>query len=185
MNYFKIALLVLGCTFIVFQAEAQRKKKSDFQLKNAVVIGMMDDQDERYSIEINLTELLTSRGIKALPSLNVIKLGEDSRVLASDSVQAIVNAKGYDTYMLISVRGYDKRYKVSPGQPNFKQALEAGNLYKMYQMDIVSVSFEVKFYQNGNCVHTEIVKCGGIGDRDTVVKKFRKKVGKLIDKRWR
>ncbi len=184
MNYFKSLVLVIVCSLVVFQADAQRKKKDEFKLTNAVIIGMMDDQNERYSIEINLTELLTSRGIKALPSLNIIKLGEDSRVLASDSLQNSIKEKGFDTYMLVSVRGYDKRYKVSPSQPSFAEALEAGNLYKMYQMDVVSVSFEVKFYRNGTCVHTQIVKCGGVGDRESVVKKFRKKMKKLIDKKW-
>lgn len=183
MKYFSFkSAIVLLTVCLALNASAQ--KKAGLQLRNAVIVGMMDNQDDRYSVEINLTELLTSSGIKAIPSLNLIKLGEDSRVLASDSMMNIVKAKGFDTYVLVTVRGYDKRFKASQQQADFPQALEMGSLYELYQMDVVSVSFEFKFYRDGKCVHTEMVKCGNVGSRDAVLKKLRKKVTKLLDKNW-
>ena len=186
MKSFNTSILIFILIGLVsFSAQAQRKKKEKLNLTNAVIIGMIDNQDDRYSIEINMTELFTSRGVKAIPSLNLIKLGADSRTLASDSMANVIKEKGFDTYVLISVRGYDKRFKLSENQPDFEEALNAGTLYELYQPDIVSVSLEFKFYREGKYVTSYMVKCGNIGSRDSVIKRFRKKVGKLIDKKWK
>ena len=103
------ALLIL--LFLAVNVNAQ---KESIQLKNALVVGQLDKEEDRYSLEINLTELLTDAGIKAVPSLNILKLGEDASILATDSIQKIVAAKGIDTYVLVSVRGYDKKFKKIP-----------------------------------------------------------------------
>lgn len=166
-------------------AFSQKRKKVEVNLTNAVVIGQMDKQEDRFSIEINLTEMLTARGMKAVPSMNLIKRGADSGELASDSISNILKGKGIDTYMLVSVRGYDRKYKVAESHGTLAEALDRGNLFEIYAMDIVSVSFEIKFYREGKFVHSEIVKIGNVGGRDSVIKKFRKKVGKKIDKKWR
>ncbi|MFT5580842.1 MAG: hypothetical protein ACI9G9_000080, partial [Psychromonas sp.] len=81
-------------------------QKEKLNLTNALVIGMLDKQDERFSLEVSITEFLAERGINAVPSINVLKQGSDLEELASDSLQQIVSKKGIDTYMLISVRGY-------------------------------------------------------------------------------
>lgn len=160
------------------------QKKGDINLTNAVVIGQMDNQEDRYSVEINVTEMLTSRGMKSIPSLNMIKLGADSRELASDSIATILKGKGIDTYMLVSVRGYDRSFKVSDNPGTLAESLDRANLFEIYAMDIVSVSFEIKIYRKGEFVHSEIIKLGNVGGRESVLKKFRKKLGKKIDKKW-
>ena len=81
----------------------------------------MDSQEDRYSVEINFMEMLTNRGMKAMPSLNLIKLGADSRELASDSIMQLCKAKGIDTYILVGVRGYDRTFKVSDTKPTWKK----------------------------------------------------------------
>jgi len=154
-------------------------------LTNALVVAQLDNPDDRYSLEINLTQLLVASGIKAEPSLNYMKFGEDSKILASDSIAEIMKTKGIDTYCLVSVRGYDRRFKKTEGRENLAAALSVGGLFDLYRQDIVSISFEFKFYRNGEFVYTDMVKCGNVGDRETVLKKFRKKTGKRILKKWR
>jgi hypothetical protein len=55
-------------------------------LKNALVVGQMDKSEDRFSVEINITELLTNAGVKASPSLNVLKLGSSAELLTTDSI---------------------------------------------------------------------------------------------------
>jgi len=180
----KTTLIILAL-FVANITLAQKDKKTELGLTNAIVIGQMDNSADRYSIEINLTELFSSNGVKAMASLNLMKLGSDSQQLASDSVAQLVKGKGFDTFVLISVRGYDKRYKASETKEDFATSLGRANLFEIYKMDIVNVSFEFKFYRGGQLVHNEVVKCGNAGDRDKVLKKLRKKVNKRIVKGWK
>lgn len=161
-----------------------KKVKTSISLDNALVIAQMDTPEDRYSIEILLTEMLTSAKVNASPSLNVLKLGSDSRSLASDSVQKVVALKGIDTYCLVSIRGFDRNYNVSNRADNFETALNQASFFELYRMDAVSISFQFKFFRNNECVHAEVVKCGNIGSRSSVLKRFRKKVGKRIKKCW-
>lgn len=159
-------------------------QKVDLNLKNAVVIGQLDNSEDRYSLEINLTELLTSRGVKTIPSLNIMKMGSDSQLLASDSMTQVLKSKGIDTYILVSVRGYDRKFKPTTSRDNLFKSLELGSLFNLHQTDIVSVSFEFKFFRNGEFVTSDIVKCANVSDRETVLKRFRIKVGKRITSKW-
>lgn len=156
----------------------------NLKLKNALVIAQLDQEEDRFSIEINLTELLSTAGIKAVPSLNIMKIGNDAVILASDSIQEMARSMGVDTYMLVSVRGYDKKFKPSSCKDDLQQALSVGNLFPMYRDEIVSVSFEFIFYRNGQCVGSDIVKCGNVSDRESVLKKFRKQITKKITNNW-
>ena len=170
---------------MLISVSASAQKKAKLALTNAIVIGQLDNPEDRYSLEINLTELLTSRGIKTIPALNIMKMGADAQMLASDSMQQLITSKGVDTYLLVSVRGYDRRFKPTTSTDSLSKALSAGNLFNLYQPDITSISFEFKFFRNGQMVFSDIVKCGNISDRETVLKRFRNKVGKRIDKKWK
>lgn len=170
---------------VLFTAPISFAQKTDINLKNALVIGQLDKQEDRYSIEINVTELLTEAGIKAIPSLNVMKLGSDASNLASDSLQKIVASKGIDTYVLVSVRGYDRKFKRSERNDDLATALNSGNLFPLFRDEVVSVSFEFLFYRNGQFVGSDIIKCGNVSDRDSVIKRFRKAVAKRIVKKWK
>ena len=174
--------LLLSVLFLsVHSIYAQKVKLG---LKNAVIVGQLDNAEDRYSLEINLTELLTSRGVKTIPSLNIMKMGSDSQLLASDSMTQMLKSKGIDTYLLVSVRGYDRKFKATTSRDSLFKSLELGSLFNLYQPDIVSVSFEFKFFRNGEFVMSDIVKCANISDRETVLKRFRIKVGKRIEKKW-
>ncbi len=180
-----LLLVTLSPVFAQETATKEKKKKTQLHLTNALVIGQIDNSEDRYTVEINLTDMLTRNGVKTIPSLNVLKLGSDAIVLATDSMQQKMAAKGIDTYVLVSVRGYDRKFKVSEKQDDFKTALEGASLFDLYRDDIVSISFEFKFFRNGQFVYGEIVKCGNVGDRESVMKKFRSKVEKRIVKKWK
>ena len=174
-----VVTCMIGLTAISFG-----QKQQPLNLSNALVIAQLDNPEDRYSLEINLTEILSSNGIKTVPSLNILKLGADSEILASDSVTKLMAAQGIDTYVLATVRGYDRKFKVSKKQDDFKSAVTLGGLFDLYRMDIVSISFEFKFYREGKFVYGDIVKCGNISDRQTVLKRLRKKVTKRVSKKW-
>lgn len=161
-----------------------KKAKTSITLSNALVIGQMDKPEDRYSIEITLAEMLSSRGVKAVPSLNVLKLGADARSLATDSIQKLVAAKGVDTYCIVTIRGFDRKYPVSNSNDDMATSLEQASFFELYREDAVSISFQFKFFRGNVCVHSEIVKCGNIGSRESVLKRFRKKVGKRVSKAW-
>jgi hypothetical protein len=129
--------------------------------------------------------MLSSRQVKALASLNLMKLGSDSQQLGTDSVAQQAKEKGFDTFVLVSVRGYDKRYKPTTYNEDFITSLGRANIHGIYQQDIVSVTFEFKFFRDGKLVYVDTVKCGNAGSREKVLKKFRKKVGKRILKKWK
>ncbi len=175
-----LTLLLLLLVAVNVQAQ-----KESIQLKNALVVGQLDKAEDRYSVEINLTELLTEAGVKAVPSLNILKMGSDASIIATDSIQKLIASKGIDTYILVSVRGYDKKFKKTHRKDELKTALDAGNLFPIYRDEIVSVSFEFMFYRNGQFIGTDIVKCGNVSSRDTVIKRFRKSVAKRIVKKWK
>lgn len=175
----------LTLLLLLFVAVNVKAQKESIQLKNALVVGQLDKAEDRYSVEINLTELLTEAGVKAIPSLNILKMGSDASIIATDSIQKLIAAKGIDTYILVSVRGYDKKFKKTHRKDELKTALDAGNLFPIYRDEVVSVSFEFMFYRNGQFIGTDIVKCGNVSSRDTVIKRFRKSVAKRIVKKWK
>ena len=157
----------------------------NLKLSNAVVIGQMDNPEERYALEGAMASLLSDNGVTATPSLNYIKAGGDARELASDSLMNLLKQKGFDTYVIVSVRGYDRKFKPSERKDSLVEKLGQTSLHEIYRLDAVSVSFEFTFYRNGEYVATDIVKCGNISDRESVLKRFRKKVAKRIYKKWR
>ncbi|MCH2223560.1 MAG: hypothetical protein MK066_02230 [Crocinitomicaceae bacterium] len=174
-------LLVSSVSF----GQKKSKRKPNLKLTNALVIGQVDTAEDRYSLEINLTDMFTRNGVKTAPSLNILKLGNDSQLLATDSLGQIVKAKGYDTYVLVSVKGYDHKFHVTNLSDDFETALGQASFFDLYREGIVSISFEFKFFREGKCVHAEVIKCGNVGSRESVLKRLRKKTTKRIVKRWK
>ncbi len=143
MNTFIITLFVTLCT-ISFGQDFKKTWKT-LNLKNALVIAQMPEEEEQYSLEVTLTNMLNSNNIKALPSLNLLKQWGTASTLASDSLKNIIAQKGIDTYLIVSVQGYDRKYKVSNPSDDYVTALGQGAFFDLYQQDIVSVSFQFKF----------------------------------------
>jgi hypothetical protein len=173
-------LLIICLLFVCSFGFAQELK-----LKNVLVIGQFDKPEDRYAIEVNLTELLTNMGIKASPSLNILKQGTSAVNLISDSIQQIIKSKGFDTYVVVNVRGYDRIFKPSETKISLEEMLNMASLYHIYRDEATSVSFEFTFFKNGLVIYRDILKCGNVSNRDSVIKRFRKKVPKLIEKSWK
>ncbi len=176
-----LLLLALCAALPVF---GQKKKIEALHLTNGLLIGQIDNVEDRYSLEIILTQMFVAAKVKSTSSLNVLKQGSDAIMLASDSMQQMMTAKGIDTYVLVSVRGYDRRFKVSEKQDDFQTALQASSLFDLYRQDITSVSIEFKFYRGGQFIAGDIIKCGNISDRETVLKRLTNKVEKRLYKKW-
>ena len=70
--------------FTVFAINFGFSQTKNLKLKNAMVVGQLDKSEDRFTMEINFTELLASNGIKAMSSLNVLKEGTNISMLASD-----------------------------------------------------------------------------------------------------
>ena len=81
-----IILLVISFCF-GFQSHSQGLNESGI-----LVIGQFDRPDERYAVEVTLTELFSSQGLNAMPSLNILKQGSDPLILASDTLQKILQS---------------------------------------------------------------------------------------------
>jgi hypothetical protein len=175
MKFLIVSILSLFVTCVFSQTE-------DLHLKNALIIGQLEKADDRYSIEIALTEILTEAGIKAIPSLNILKTGSDIRQLANDSIQKIIASKGIDTYMTVSVRGYDKNFKLAQVHDNFISALNTSHLFSIYRDELVNISFEFTFFREGQFMATDIIKCNNVSSRESVLKRFRKKTTKRVQK---
>lgn len=161
-----------------------QNETGEFKLTNTVVVAQQDKPEDRYSLEINVLQLLANRGLKTKASLNIVKQGGSPLILAQDSIQEKIRVEGIDTYMLISVRGYDKKYKPSENLLPMEDELNAGHLFPLYRDDVTSVTFSVTFYRNNKPVHYELIKTGNVGSRDAVIKKFLKKLDKRLQKSW-
>lgn len=175
------SIILITLLFVTTLSFGQKTDK--LTLTNVLVVGQVDNVEDRYSVEINMTQLLKSYGVNAIPAMNIVKTGQDGAILATDSMQQVLAAKGIDTYVLVSIRGYDRTFKMSANQAKLDEALKAGSLVDLYQLDIVSISFEFKFYRNGEFVYGKIMKCSNVSDRSAVLKKFRMKLEKLV-KKW-
>jgi hypothetical protein len=58
------------------------------------------------------------------------------------------------------------------------------SIYHIYREEATSVSFEFTFYKEGSMVFRDILKCSNISDRDSVIKRIRKKLPKRMAKKW-
>jgi hypothetical protein len=89
MKYIQLVILLLMPVFLGYS--------QGVKLTNALIIGQFDKAEDRFSIEVSVTEIFTSLGIKAIPSINVMKQGADPLILASDTMVNNLKIKGFDT----------------------------------------------------------------------------------------
>ena len=178
MNKFFILLAL----FVSVIGYGQTEK---LNLTNCLVVSHLDKQEDRFTLEIAISDALSRSKIKNMVSLNVLKQGGNPQILVTDSVSSMLKAKGIDTYMLVSVRGFDTHFKKSTQKFTLAEDLAAENLFPIYKEDIVSVTFEFHFYRGGKLVYTDMIFVGGAGSREKVVKNLRKKLTKKVNKDWR
>ena len=177
----KIKFIVI-IVFLFNLAQAQIDKLG---LKTVLVVAQLDKPEDRFTMEVNLSEMLANSGIKTMASLNALKQGADIKMLGADSINKQLLSKGIDTYVLVSVRGYDKKFKAAKNHYNLVTELQTGHLFPIYRDAVTSVTFEFNFFRNGEFVAYDKIKLGGIGSRDDVLKKLRKKLPKKIKRHWK
>ena len=167
-------------TFFVLLCVNLGFAQGGLKLTNAIVIGQFDKPEDRYAVEVTLTEFFTQAKIKSLPSLNILKQGSPSAVLANDTLQMQMKANGYDTYLVVSVRGYDRKFKASEAKTTFAEILERTSIYHLYRDEATSVTFEFTFFRGNQVVYRDVLRCGNISNRDSVIKRFRKRLPKKV-----
>jgi len=176
-------LLVIALMITLGKLFAQQTGASPSD--HVLVVGIFDKSEDRYSIEVLLTELLNDNGIKAIPSLNVVKTGSDLSILASDSMKQVLELKGIDHSLVVSIRGYDRKFKPSAEKIDLKTALSAGNLFALEKEGMVSISFELQYFKGNDLIKSKILKCGNVSTRDSVLKRCRKHLSKEIPAFWK
>lgn len=154
------------------------------KLNNALVITQFDKEEDRYAMQALMTDILKGHQIKALPLMNVLKQGEDPQHLLNDSIQQILLQKGFDTYLVVNVRGYDRNFKASEDTQTLAELLETTSIYQIYREEATSVSFEFSIYRGGQLISRQVLRCGNVSDRDSVLKRLRKKLPKKVIPSW-
>jgi len=172
-------LLFFGSFLLLQQLQAQQVK-----LTNAVVISQFDKEEDRYAMQALMADLLKSYQIKALPVMNVLKQGEDLQHLLQDSIQKMLVQKGFDAYLVVNVRGYDRTFKPSDDSQTLAELLETTSIYQIYRDEATSVSFEFSIYRDGKLISREVLRCGNVSDRDSVLKRLRKRLPKKVIPIW-
>jgi hypothetical protein len=172
-------LLFIGLAILTHGVSAQ-----SVQLKNAVVITQFDKEEDRYAMQALMADILKGYQIKALPVMNVLKQGEDPQHLLNDSIQQILVQKGFDTYLVVNVRGYDRTFKPSEDTQTLAELLETTSIYQIYRDEATSVSFEFSIYRGGKLVSRQVLRCGNVSDRDSVLKRLRKRLPKKVIPAW-
>ena len=168
--------LVFFCLAILTQLVSAQSVK----LTNAVVITQFDKEEDRYVMQALMADILKGYQIKALPVMNVLKQGEDPQHLLNDSIQQIIVQKGFDTYLVVNVRGYDRTFKPSEDTQTLAELLETTSIYQIYRDEATSVSFEFSIYRDGKLVSRQVLRCGNVSDRDSVLKRLRKRLPKKV-----
>ena len=165
--------------FVTFHSLGQGLK-----LTNALVIAQFERPEDRYAIEVNTNDILNNLGIKAQPSLNFLKQGAEINILISDSLQQNLKSKGFDTYLVVNVKGYDRKFKTSKSKMPMSEILERISIYDIYRDETTSISFEFFFFKNNEIIFSDIIRISNISDRATVLKKFRKILVARAQKKW-
>lgn len=184
VKYFKVVTMkAILSLFLLFTVCVYGQQ---IAFKNALVIGQFDKSEDRYAMELNLVEILQQNGYKALPSFNLLKQGEALGNLLNDSTRNLLKSKGIDAYVVLNVRGYDRKFKSSEAKTTFKEMLDMTSIYHIYRDEATSVTFEFTFFDlNNQLIGRSLLKCGNVSDRDSVMKRFRKKLPKTIVKDWK
>ena len=172
-------LVFFGLAILTQLVSAQSVK-----LTNAVVITQFDKEEDRYVMQALMADILKGYQIKALQVMNVLKQGEDPQHLLNDSIQQIIVQKGFDTYLVVNVRGYDRTFKPSEDTQTLAELLETTSIYQIYRDEATSVSFEFSIYRDGKLVSRQVLRCGNVSDRDSVLKRLRKRLPKKVIPTW-
>ncbi len=154
-------------------------------LKGALLVVKNDKFNERFSAEVNIAKIFSPFQMPMLLSVNLIKENASLSELNTAKVQGEMAAKNINSVLVVSVRGYDTRFKPRTKIPlTLEEMLEEGNLYPVTQDDISSVTIEFIQYVGGKFNGYHIMRLGSASDKQKVYKKMQKKLNRAIPS-WR
>lgn len=179
---FTLVFLAILSNQIGFAQKSKHPKINN--LKGALVLVKNDKFQERFSIEANLGKIFSTYGMPILLSVNLIKEGASLSELAETKIQAEMNSRNINSVLVISVRGFDTRFKPRTKIPEtLEEMLKEGNLNPISMDDASSVTIEFFQYINGKFHGYHIQRFGGAGSRAKVYTKIQKRLDKLVP-RW-
>lgn len=174
-------LLYLVLLGLVLPVMGQKSPVPIKGVESLLIIGKIDKPDDRYAVEVNLTKFFAQFGMNVKPSLNYSKVGNSVDDLGSDSLNQVLKIKGIKGYLLISVRGFDRKFKPRENFPvTLTEALEEGHLYPIFQEEMSSVTFEFMYFEDGQFKGYDILRLSGTSSRAQVFEKLQKKLEKKL-----
>jgi hypothetical protein len=164
---------------------AQKVKQPKINnLKGVMILVKNDKPQERFSIEANLGKLFATYGMPIVLSINLIKEGAPLSELGETKIQAEMNARNINSVLVVSVRGFDTRFKPRTKIPQtLTEMLQEGNLNPISMDEASSVTIEFFQYVNGKFNGYHIQRLGGASSRSKVYNKLQKRLDKLVP-RW-
>jgi hypothetical protein len=176
--FFSLVFVLGGCAVTQIQIEP-------LNLSNVLVVAQQDKTEDRYNLELAVIDAMRKNNILAKSSLNIVKQGQDPIILASDSIQRKLSNEGINTYMLISVRGYDRNFNATKNIPSLKEELRSGHLFQIWRKSVRSVTFTIIFYRNEIPVHYELMKIRTGKDQEKVLERLSKRIDNRIKNAWK
>jgi hypothetical protein len=181
----KTIFTLIGILIFSSAVHAQKVKQPKINnLKGALILVKNDKPQERFSIEANLGKLFGGYGMPILLSINLIKEGAPLSELGETKIQAEMNARNINSVLVVSVRGFDTRFKPRTKIPQtLAEMLQEGNLNPISTDEASSVTIEFFQYVNGKFNGYHIQRLGGASSRSKVYNKLQKRLDKLVP-RW-
>jgi hypothetical protein len=175
-NFFKIlvALLLISSTTAFGQV----------LLENVVVVAQQNNTADRFNLELAVMDLLRKYEVNARSAISVVKEGQGPNSLANDSIQKRLSGDGFNMFMLISVRGYDKRFSPPSNRFTLNEELLGGHLYAYHREKISSVTFTISFFRNGHPVHSELIRVKKTKSPEKILKSLIKKMERRLKRSW-
>jgi hypothetical protein len=181
----RVTIFIFLALFSYNNSFAQKIKHPPINnMRGMMLLVKNDNAQERFSIEANLGKIFASFQMPLLLSINLINQGSPLKELAEARVQNELSARGINSVIVVSIRGFDQRFKPRTKIPEkLIDILEEGNLYPISQEDASSVTVEFFQYIGGNFNGYHMMRIGGASDRTKVYNRILKRLNRLVP-RW-
>ncbi len=177
-------ILVFSCLSLLLSSFAFAQKVSHpkiSNLKGALILVKNDKPEERFSMESNFGKIFSTYGMPILLSINLIKERAPLSELGESKIQSELNARNINSVLVISVRGFDTRFKPRTKIPQtLGEMLQEGNLNPISKEEVSSVTVEFFQYVNGKFSGYHMQRVGGAASKTKVYTRLQKRLDKLV-----
>ncbi len=180
----RVTLIIFLAFLALNSAWSQKVKHPPINnMKGAMLLVKNDNAQERFSVEANLGKILATYNMPLLLSINLINQGAPLKELAGARVQNEMSARGINSVIVVSIRGFDQRFKPRTKIPaTLEEMLEEGNLYPLSQEDVTTVTIEFIQYVGGKFHGYHMMRVGNASNKSKVYSKIQKKLNRQIPK---